>query len=495
MNGSVLSIVIGNIVSKGLGVVREILFANWFGTGNTAAAFRIAQTGFLMPTHALVGDTLGASLLPLYQKMQRQCGEGHRVLLLVATLYGVLFSAVITTAILLYAEIIVRLIAPGASGAALEQAASLLHILALATPFYVLSSILAYLETAYGRYGAIAWRPALFNIGSTIGVMLAAFLGQEHWLATSLLLAHIAFFIGSLMMLARLDRLTPRQLPPWRAIADVGAQFLRNTAPLLGLPLLAQSNVLVERMVSSWIGTSVIPSVDYARFVADTAVQLIAVPLGVLTMSRHGGSALENMRHHVTRVASVILVLAVPLSAYIATHAVSVTRLLFARGAFDEHSVAVTSAILTWMGAALGATVLAYYLVKALNAQLRNLEALWCALIGSGVSISINLALWQVFGAATIGVAAAGGSIVMLLFAALRLQLIGSLLPFATWLALGASLVCVGGRFVGSVMAYPLDLVVGAALAGTIWVVLFILVPSLQELLWPAIRKALRRVT
>ena len=39
----------GNMLSKVLGLVREVLMAKFFGTGDVNGAYRIAQTGTLVP--------------------------------------------------------------------------------------------------------------------------------------------------------------------------------------------------------------------------------------------------------------------------------------------------------------------------------------------------------------------------------------------------------------------------------------------------------------
>lgn len=431
------SIILGNIGSKGVGILREVLFAAWFGTGGAAAAFRIGQTGLLLPVHALIGDSLSAGLLPLYRQMQQEGGEGPRVLVMAASLYGLAFSAVVTSLLWLFAERVALLIAPGASAPVLELAGSLLRIMALATPFYVLSGMLSYLETAYGRYGAVAWRPMLLNIGSIGGAALAVWLKQDHWLATGILISHVAFFGWTMLQLSRLDRFLPEGAPALSVLGQVSARMFAAILPLMGLPLIAQANVLVERIVSSWLGTEVIPAVDYARFICDTTVQLIAVPLGILTMSVHGGTAAAEMRAHVVQVARAIMVIAFPLSVFVGMNAEAIVRLMFARGAFDAQSVATTSIMLVGMGAALGMTVTAYYLIKALNAQLRNREALIFMTTACAVSITINVTLWPILGPAVIGLAVAGHSLTLIVLSVRALRLSHDLYPICTWMVPG----------------------------------------------------------
>ncbi|MBK4540124.1 hypothetical protein JJQ31_13520, partial [Enterobacter hormaechei] len=46
----------GNMLSKVLGLVREVLMAKFFGTGDVNGAYRIAQTGTLVPINFMTSD-------------------------------------------------------------------------------------------------------------------------------------------------------------------------------------------------------------------------------------------------------------------------------------------------------------------------------------------------------------------------------------------------------------------------------------------------------
>lgn len=494
---SIFTIVVGNVGSKALALVREVLFAAWFGTGETAAAFRIAQTAHLLPTQALVGDALSAGLLPLYRQLRGGDRNAARVLVLIASLYGSIFSLVTTALLYRYPGAVAAFIAPGASPDSLAVASDLLRIMALATPFYVLSGILSYVEAAYGRYGGIAWRPMMLNVGSILGAGLAVALKQDHWLATGLLLSHIVFFAWTLVELRKLDGILPEGRPTPLLVLNVAKRFALNLLPLLGLPLAAQFNVLVERIVSSHLGTDIIPSVDYARFVADTTVQLIAVPLGILTMSVHGGSTNSGqVTSHVRHVTVAVLLLSIPISALIAGNATAIVRLLFARGAFGASAIATTSSILVWMGGCLGATVTAYYLVKALNAQLRNGEALTAIVLGCLASMLVNLLLWPAFGPSTIGMAVAAYSIVVLVYCVSRLGLWSTLLPVAGWIFAGTAAQVAASRVVSAHATYPFDLFANCLVALALWLGLLLVVPRLRDSAAPLLQRVplLRRL-
>ncbi|QSI79031.1 murein biosynthesis integral membrane protein MurJ [Niveibacterium microcysteis] len=487
MARNVFSIAIGNLASKGLGIVRELLFAASFGTGDTAAAFRIAQTGFQLPSQALVGDALSAGLLPLYRKLSAESKDSARVLVLVACFYGLIFSAVVTILLYLYSESAARFIAPAVEPSVLAVASGLLKVLALATPFYVLSGTISFVEASFGSFGAIAWRPVLLNVGSIAGVGLAVLFHVDHWLATAILISHVLFFMWTVLELRRLDRLMPEGPIAVTVVRQIGSRFARNMLPLLGLPLIAQVNVLVERIVSSWIGTSVIPSVDYSRFIADTTVQLIAMPLGVLTMSKHGGVDTKEARTHIRDVSATIVLIAFPLAVIISQNAEDIIRTLFARGAFNEQSISSTADVLRWMGGALGMTITAYYLVKALNSQLRNVEALMITIAACSANMLVNVLLWRSYGAQTVGMAVASYSMVLFTLSFTRLHLWRELGPFLAVVVGCCFVQFVLTRYLAEGLAYPYGLIASCVATLVLWGVLSIVVPPLRTAARPVL--------
>lgn len=490
MSRGVASIFLGNLGSKGLALLREVLFAAWFGTGQTAAAFRVAQTLYLLPVQALLGDALSAGLLPLYRKLRDEEGaDAARTLVLWACLYGLVFSLAISASFYWFADSLTALVAPGASAEARSLAARLIEILALSTPFYVLSGLLGYVEAAYGRYSGIAWRPMAINLGAIAGASLAVLFGHDHWLAIALVVSHVALFVWTVVAVRRVDRLTPTQAVPRGLSGALLRRLAVNTVPLLGLPLAAQVNVVVERIVSSWLGTEIIPSVDYARFLADTMVQLVAVPLGVLTMATHGGSSdAAATREHLRRTTALVFSIAVPIALFVANSAEDLVRLLFARGAFGEESVSTTTAVLRWMGAGLAANIPAYYLVKALNAQLRNREALGAIVAGCVANMAVNVALWRVLGPQTIGVGVVAFGLCVGALTMSGLALWGALGPLIGWLLVYA-IAALALLHMLPPLPYPAALCASAVVVAGGWLTLTTLVPSARLAAGPLLQR------
>lgn len=481
MSRNVFTLVAGNLGSKALALVREVLFAAWFGTGNTAVGFRVAQTLYLLPVQALLGDAINGGLIPLYKRMREEDPDAARGLVILVAAFALAFSGIVSTLLYVYASEWAGLIAPGIAGEAMAVAAKLLKVLALATPFFVLGGMLCHIEAAFGRYSGIASRPILINLGAITGAGMAVYSGHDLWLAWGLVACHVAVFAWSLWSMCQLDRFMPTSPLGLARVREIGMRFWRTTVPLLGLPLVAQGNLVVERIVSSWLGPSIIPSVDYARFLTDTMVQLIAVPLSIVTIATHGGSANADLaREHVRKTAAFLLLVAFPIAAFIGIHAEAVVRVLFARGAFDEASVASTSEVLRWMGLGLATNIPAYYLVRGLNAQMRNREALVATIAGCFGNVAVNLSLWPVLGPKTIGVGLAVYGLSIAAYCILRLGL------WRDVRILIAAQVLIWGGFLGALstmptLSAPVDLAVGALATVAVWLASVYLVPELSR--------------
>ncbi|MDR0181665.1 murein biosynthesis integral membrane protein MurJ [Lysobacter arvi] len=488
MSRSIVSIAAGNLASKALGVLREVLFAAWFGTGEVAAAFRICQTAFLLPTHALIGDSLGPGLLPLYRGMRAEGRGGDGVLLLIASTYAVVFSLVCGAVLYSLSHLIVIWIAPGSAGDIARMAAAMLRTLSIALPFYVLGYLLGYVEAAHGRFGAIAWRPLAFNFGSILGAAIAVATGVDSWVAIGLVIGHVLFFAWTVVQIRRLGQVFPESMPSWNALLVVSGRFFRNVAPLLPLPLLSQANVIVERIVSSRLGEGVIPSVDYARFVAETAIQLIAVPIGIKTMSLSGGDDSKEAGAHVRMAAALVMMMAIPVGAFVFQNASEIVEVLFARGKFDQAAVQTTSAMLRWFGGSLGAAVVGYYFVRALNAQLRNKSALCLIGIAVGVNVLINVFAWSQFGAQVIGLGSAAYAAVLMVGGLTLLRLWQCTARLLAWLMLG----CVGTVLMCSFVPAmnPLArLSVNALVFGAFWIAFVFAVPEMRRVVEPVLSR------
>ena len=465
----VVQLLAGTVVSKLTGVLREVAFAAWFGTSDIAAAFRISQSAFFQPIQALTGDTLGASFLPLYNKTRAEDTEIARVLAFITFSCALVIGAPIAAVLLWLPGEVVTLLAPGVPTAVQTQAVMMVRIMAVAAPLYILSNTIAYVEAAHGSFSAISSRPALLNIGGLVGGALTVMTGHQAWLAWGALGIQVTFFAWTALRLVKLDPMIPS-----RAQFRVHGKacllaLIRNSAPLLLIPLVAQIGVAIERIVASELGTPVVPALEYSRFICETALSLSAVPLSIVTLASHGGSSREAVRDHARATGAFLLLLAVPLSAYLTANAHGVIQVLFGRGAFDAHSVDLTAAILSTAGLGLGGTVTSYFLIKALNANLRNVETVAIVTLGFASNALFDVLAWRHLGAATLGYGVSLNGLLTFAACTTRLRLWPQFLPLLAWLALGFGLTVAAHHTIPMPSSPLLELLVQGSCWIAIW--------------------------
>lgn len=406
------NLLFGGLAGKVLGIVRELVTAGLFGTGPIAVAYRLAQAAFLIPLHGFLSEAFTAGFTPAYARELGAQNERARLLLAAMQTVVLAVSVVVAVLLVLLARAWVQVLAPGFESSTARMAEQMVTVLALAMPFYALTGLYAAAEIAHGRARMAAARASMQNIGLMAGTIVAWWTGAPVWIAAGFLAAYILLagwgFATSLASgcrprLARAD---------WPEAAKALAGVWRAVRLLLLVPVLLQIQWIVERRVASIVSPDAVAALDYARFLSDTAILLLAMPLGIAglgAMANLGETRFHDLAHRSLRM---LLYAGVPLSLVMAMHGETVVRLIFARGAFDADSVAETATILQWLAVGLWAKLIGYAGVKYLSARNRNVRVIGVHFATVACGVAANLALYPFIGTAALGVAAAVGSLV-----------------------------------------------------------------------------------
>lgn len=414
MQGLVKRLLFGGIAGKVLGVLRELVAAWCFGTGLVANAYRLAQAAFLLPLHGFVSDAINGAFTPRYARLRADDpAEAQR--LFVAVQQVLLVAAVVVgAALMLWAEHLVALMAPGFSAEARQLSAQYVTVLALALPAYVLVGLYGATELVHGKGTLIAARASVQSVGLLLGTLAAWAFNRPLLIAVGFVAAYLGLLVWAALVNRRLGvRLTGRVGPAaaWRATLQPVARVF---GVLIWVPLALQIAQVVERRTASGLDVNAVAALDYARFITETLLILIAMPFGVA-----GQAAMPTMtdgafRREALRATTVLVVVGLPLSAFIWAHAQFIVAVLFQRGAFTQASVAVTAQILGAYALGVVFLLVAYAGQKFLNARGKNGMVLRSTLFGVGSAVVCNLVLARWVGVAVLGAAAALSGLVMM---------------------------------------------------------------------------------
>jgi putative peptidoglycan lipid II flippase len=427
MFGAVRTLLVGGVVGKALGIVRELVSAALLGTGPIASAYRLSQAGFLIPLHGFVSDALGAGFTPTYA-LERGAQRSRRGALF-ACMNAILLvcSTSIAVIVAILAAPWVRLLAPGFGGTVAGLSTRMIEIMVMAMPLYALSGLCASAELAAGRAELAAARASFQNVGLVVGTLLAWWCAQPTLIAVGFVLAH-GWLAAWGLKLAVVDKLPlwPRACD-WAEARQSLGQVWRAFSVVVWIPVLMQVHFVIERRVASVVNTNAVAALDYARFVSDTAVLLLAMPFGFAGLAAMTTMTQEQFREAAARSFRFLLYVGVPLSVALGLHAEWAVRILLGRGAFGPESIAATAAILQGIGVGLWAQLIGYAGVKFLNARGQNRTVVRDYVLALTCNIAINLLLQSFLGVSVLGVASATNGLVLGFLVLVRLRLLAPL--------------------------------------------------------------------
>jgi putative peptidoglycan lipid II flippase len=430
----------GAIASKLVGLIREVIQARLLGTSVVADSFRGALGVALAPVFPLQGEVIGSVLIPLHRDWK---SEGVAVPLFSSLVASFFFVTILIAAMAwIFADLMTDVLVGGFGPEARRLTAGFVRILALMLPAYVLSTIISSAEIALGRPRTATLRGSAQNLGMIGGIFTMYFTRDAYAIAYGVVVAVDALALYGGLMLWNDGELALRYVrfrDIWKSIRI----FLRRMRGLYIQPLTEQVMLLAERLLASMLATGTLASLDYARTFTDTALILVSQPLGYLVLAKSAPRQ-EEVPKQVMAFAGPLLGVGIPTSLLLVVFAPDVVRIVLARGAFDEHAVALTAGALRGISAGLWAATLGWVLVRMLIASDRRVLAGRVILLAFFTNIAVDLVAAPRLGSLGLGMGEGTRGLVLLIGAVIGLRAhrevassLARVLPFVGGLGIG----------------------------------------------------------
>lgn len=435
-------LLLGGLVGKVLGVARELLFAWLFGTGVVASAFRLAQSALLIPLQGFVSETVNGGFTPSYAAMRQS--EPARASRLFTGIYSILLlvSCLVALVLVVTAHLWIKTLAPGFDAERANTATIMLQILAISLPAYVLSGLFASVDLAMGRGRLNASRASIQSLGLIVGTFAAYWLNMPTLIAAGFVIAYLILFLTGSRVVS-MEGLSLK--PTWRMTPEIRLELknlFKIVRILIWIPIAFQINSVIERRVASEVNLDAMAALDYARFMTDTLIILIAMPFGVAGLSTMAAMSADEFRAAKLKAFRALLYVGIPLSAAMYANATLIVSIVFERGAFGARSVSTTADILAGMAIGIWGQLLGYTGAKFLTARGRNREALVASLAGVFLSILVLLTFNSQLNSKVLGLAASAQGLLFGVVALYLLRVIRSLQIEIV------SLICIGCIYV-----------------------------------------------
>jgi putative peptidoglycan lipid II flippase len=288
----------GILLSRILGLVRNRVFAHFFGTSDAADAFNAA---FRIPNFLqnLFGEgVLSASFIPVYARLlgRNEEAEARRVAGAVFSLLA-LASALLVLLGVLVTPALIALIAPGFSGAKREVTIRLVRILFPGAGLLVLSAWCLGVLNSHRRFFLSYTAPVLWNIAIIGALLLFGRSSQGYRLAEYTAWGSVA---GSALQFAVQLPLVLRLLgglsPSLRRVSAAVRTVIRNFAPVFVGRGVVQISAYVDTVLASLLPTGAVAALSYAQVIYTLPVSLFGMSVSAAelpAMSRETGEGSE----------------------------------------------------------------------------------------------------------------------------------------------------------------------------------------------------------
>src|SRR5438067_4207871 len=342
-------IALGNILSRGLGLVRDIVIAATFGATAGTDAFVFARTIPNILYDLLVGSVSTAAFVPVFVQHARDERQLWRLVGAIFSLAGVAFVG-LAVVLAAFAQPLLALIGAGFSSEEERAlAVNLMRIALVSVLFQGLAGVLTSALYAQNRFALPAFATATYNLGIIAGVLLLAGVVGYEALAIGLIIGAVAQFLLQASGL----RAFWRAYRPRIDLADEGVRRILALAGTVAAGLVVTAvGQLIDRNLALSLPEGNLTSMEYATRVIQFPLGIVglAVSFAILpTLSRLNTAvdgSLAEYRDALVFGIKLVLLLMLPAFAAVAALSQPLVALVFERNAFQPADTARTAAIL-----------------------------------------------------------------------------------------------------------------------------------------------------
>lgn len=380
------------VVSRVLGMLREILIARQFGTSGSydayVAAFKIPDLLFLV----VMSGAFGSAFIPIFGGyLSRQDAERAWRLASAILTYTVITLVVAGQLVFLFAGPMMRdIVAPGLPPSEQVLATNLTRLLLLSPLLLGLGAAGQGMLQAHDAFTLPAVAPILYNLGIIVGAVALAPRMGVYGLAVGVL-AGAAGHAG--VQFIGLVRKGMRFRPTVSWQVDGLGEVARLMAPRLIGQAAFQVNIIVMTNFASRLGQSRVSAMNYAY-------QLFMLPHGILALSlstvifpmmarQFELHQIDDLKRTLRRALGPLLFLTFPAGVGLFAFRFSIIQMLFQVGSFSSTSTDLVASALEYFSVGL----VSFAVVEAVTRAFYAMHDTRTPVIAATITVATNVLL------------------------------------------------------------------------------------------------------
>ncbi len=393
---------IGTLFSRLLGLIREIVTANYFGAGSAFDSFVVAFTIPNLFRRVLGEEMFERAFMPRFKRLKEQGEIGSAKRFFLKVVFFTFFASILACLLIyLFVPQLIHLIAPGLKGQALAYALNFGYKL---VPFLFLISFATLLGAFLlfnGKSFLYAVAPAFMNVGTILFLVLFyKKLGDISIVYAYLLGALLFFLVQVPFVIKAYFSIKPKKGE------TVGVNENREFKSSLFegwkiflLSMVNKSVEIVDRLVASLVGSGAISSLWYS-------FRIINLPFAFFSLAVSRAlapefSRLKGQKDNKTfslligRGVLINLAILLPVTVFFLIFPAEVIAIFYKRGHFGTHSLLLTSKAFFYYSLALLPMGLVAILGRAYSSLENNTFPLIASVTGAVFNIVLDFLLYR----------------------------------------------------------------------------------------------------
>ncbi|MCU0521256.1 MAG: murein biosynthesis integral membrane protein MurJ [Anaerolineae bacterium] len=377
-------------VSRLLGLVRQVVFGAYYGTGPEmdayVAAVSIPDAIFLV----VAGGALGSAFIPLFtgRLARGEAGSAWRLGSAVVTLLVLLVAPVSLFCILFAPWLVDVVVAPALPPDVQARTVDLMRVMLLSPTIFGVSGVVMGALNAHQHFLLPAIAPIVYNVGLIAGALWG---GLTPVGAMGASIGMVAGAAGHLLVQVPGLRRYGAWFHPTLGRGDAGVREVgRLILPrMLGMAA-AQINIIVTRNLASRLGLGAISTLEYAWRIMLLPQGIFAQAVGTAVFPTFSQQAalgqVDALRKTLINALRTLMALTVPASVGMVLLGEPLVTLLFERGAFQAESTRAVA----WALGFFAVGLVGHSALEILGRAFYALQDTWTPAGAATVSVVLN---------------------------------------------------------------------------------------------------------
>ena len=334
-----------NMLSRILGLVREMIIGSVFGASGMTDAY-VSATKIPNFFTTLFGEgSLGTVFIPIYNRGLEEKGKEKTDEFVFSILNLIIaFTSTMSVIMILFSKQILKITTGFADPERFEAANGLLKIVAFYFLFIALSGVVSSLLNNYKKFAVAASMGIVFNLVIIVGTLLLKNKMGIYGLGVAYLLSGV---FQLLMMLPQFFQI----MKTYKFVFNLKDPSVKEMFVLMVPTLIGifgyQINEIVDNRFATMLPAGTASALNYASRLYLLPIGVFAISLSVVIFPTLSRAVVKNKRKKVRKVVqeglAMLAFLIVPSSVILFGYAREIVTLVYKRGHFSNKAVTLTS--------------------------------------------------------------------------------------------------------------------------------------------------------